>query len=627
MALALSAPPTCFPQATPPALEPLQSSITVVERVTTQTPVAVTTLNATALRSMPGVNLDDRLRLVPGFSLFRRTSSLAANPTTQGVSLRGLGSTGASRTLILWDGVPMNDPFGGWVYWTRIAPDDLDRVELSRGASTSVFGDKAMGGAISLFSREPVRRRANASYEGGNLDTHQATAGGSVFLGSRWALSGQGRAFTTNGYYLTPQPYRGPIDTPANARFAGGAARVDYLGSHHRFFTRLDMLSEERDNGTQLQRNSTGLGTLAGHYTRELSSGLVSALGYHTRTEYRASFSAIGAGRLTERLTMLQSVPAQASGGALLWQVRGSLWNATLGADLNRAEGYSLERIIPTGRRVGGGVQTQHGLFAQGDTRWRALRLHGGLRRQMAGNREFWSPSAGATLAAGSWRFRASGYRAFRAPTLNELFREFRVGNAVTLANPALRPESLTGVEAGADWRGEHTFVSFTLFRNDMSGLITNVTRSVTPQLITRQRDNAASALVQGVEATVRQTWRNWRAEASWLLADSRFAACLRVPQIPKNQGSAQLFWTTPGTFLSGGLRSSSLQLEDDLNLFRLPGFAVWHFTARQRVTGPLSVIFAVENAFNRDVLAGFSPTPALASPRVVRAGIRLDWE
>lgn len=610
-----------------PEPEPIQTSITVAERVSTEAPANVSVLPNALVRTMPGVNVDDRLRLVPGFSLFRRTSSLVANPTTQGVSLRGLGSTGASRTLILWDGVPLNDPFGGWVYWTRVAPEELDRIEVSRGASTSVFGDRAMGGAVTLFSREPVARRVSASYEGGNLDTHQLTAGGSVFLGPKWALSGQGRAFTSGGYYLIPSDYRGPIDTRANVRFAGGATRLDYLGRRDRFFTRFDMLSEERDNGTELQRNSTNFGAIAGHYTRDLSASLLSALVYHSRGEYHASFSSIGAGRQTERLTMLQTVPSEATGTALLWQARSAVWNATLGADMNRAEGYSQERLFPTGQRTGGGVQWQHGLFAQGDTRWRTLRLHGGLRRHMTGSREFWSPSAGATLGLGSWRVRASGYRAFRAATLNELFREFRAGNAVTLANPALRPEALTGVETGADWRGENASFSFTLFRNDLTDLITNVTRSVTSQLITRQRDNAASALVRGAEATVRKSWRHWRAEASWLYADSRFATGLRIPQIPRNQGSAQLFRSTPRTLVGGGLRASSLQLEDDLNLFRLPGFTVWHVTARQRVAGPLSLMLAMENAFNRDVIAGYSPTPTLASPRMVRAGVRIDWE
>lgn len=597
------------------------------ERVTTEAPASVTPLSRELVRTMPGVNLDDRLRLVPGFSLFRRTSSLVANPTTQGVSLRGLGSTGASRTLILWDGVPLNDPFGGWVYWTRVSPDDLEQVEVSRGASTSVFGDRAMGGAVTMFSREPVARRLTASYEGGNLNTHQATAGGSLFLGKRWAVSGQGRAYTSDGYYLVPEEYRGSVDTRANARFAGGSARVDYMGDRDRFFTRFDMLSEERDNGTEVQYNSTTFGTIAGHYTREFSRSLLSATGFHSRGEYHASFSAIDASRNSERLTMLQTVPSDATGGALFWQSHGSIWNATLGADLNRAEGYSIERVFPAGNRTNGGVQWQYGLFAQGDAQWRNARFYGGLRRHMTGSREFWSPSAGATLALGAWRLRASGYRAFRAPTLNELFREFRAGNAVTLANPALQPEALTGVETGVDWRHDNTVVSLTLFRNDLSDLITNVTRSVTPQLITRQRDNAAAALVRGVEATLRQSWRRWRAEFSWLYADSRFSTGLRIPQIPKNQGSAQLFWTTSKTFLSGGVRSSSLQLEDDLNLFRLPGFAVWHITVRQRVGGPWSLTFAMENALDKDVIAGYSPVPTLASPRMIRAGVRFDWE
>src|SRR4051812_24237028 len=137
---------------------PQKTSITVMERVEAEAPASITVLDREDVEQQPGVNLDDRLRSIPGFSLFRRSSSLVANPTTQGVSLRGLGSSGASRTLILWDGVPINDPFGGWVYWTRVDPEELSRVEISRGASTSVFGDRAMSGAIALFSRPATRR-------------------------------------------------------------------------------------------------------------------------------------------------------------------------------------------------------------------------------------------------------------------------------------------------------------------------------------------------------------------------------------------------------------------------------------------------------------------------------------
>jgi len=84
------------------------------------TPASVLVLGSSDLRTTAGIGLDDALRQVPGFTLFRRTPSRAANPTTQGASLRGLAGSGASRAVVLEDGVPLNDPFGGWVYWGRV---------------------------------------------------------------------------------------------------------------------------------------------------------------------------------------------------------------------------------------------------------------------------------------------------------------------------------------------------------------------------------------------------------------------------------------------------------------------------------------------------------------------------
>ena len=179
------------------------------------------------------------------------------------MSLRGLGSSGASRSLVLWDGIPVNDPFGGWVYWTRLSPEEIERVELSRGAATSVFGDRAMSGAISLFSRPAERLHLIAAYEGGNKNTHMLT-GGLSHLWGRFGVSGTVRAFTTDGYYVVAEENRGAVDTPAGVRFVSGVTRVDYLGARDRLFVKFDVLAEERANGTVLTHNSTNLGTLAG---------------------------------------------------------------------------------------------------------------------------------------------------------------------------------------------------------------------------------------------------------------------------------------------------------------------------------------------------------------------------
>lgn len=562
--------------------------------------------------------------MVPGFSLFRRNSSLVAHPTTQGISLRGVGATGASRSLVLWDGVPINDPFGGWVYWTRVSPDALSRVEVSRGASTSVFGDRSMSGAIALFSREPERHRLSAAYEFGNRNTNTAELGYS-HLWRRVAISGNSRAFTTNGYYIVPESSRGAADTEANVRFVAGDLRLDLLGDRQRLFLKVDLLAEDRGNGTTIQRNSSGMGNVAVHYSRDWNRDGVSAIAYHTRAEFRSLFSTILAGRNTERLTFQQTVPADAWGGAGYWRHSGARLRALIGADLQRVEGYSHDRF-PTFTRIGGGSQFQHGRFLQADTKLGPVQLFLGARHHVPGaGRQFFSPSFGVAGGHKRWRARGTLYRSFRAPTLNELYRQFAAGNATTLANDQLKPERVFGAEIGIDYIGETNRANVTFFRNELQDLVTNVTLRVTPTAITRQRQNAAEALTRGAEFEFRQRWKQWQAEVSYLLADSRFSTNLRIPQIPKHQGSGQLVWSGKRTFAAFGVRSYAAQFDDDLNTFRLPGFAAAHVSLRQHLYRSLSAVAAFENLLDREYFVAFTPVPQNGAPRLWRVGLRWD--
>lgn len=606
-------------------LDPVRTEITVNEKIAAEAPASITVLNRLQVQANPGVNVDDRLRSIPGFTLFRRSSSVVANPTTQGISLRGLGSSGASRTLVLWDGVPANDPFGGWVYWTRFSPEDIDRVEVARGASTSVFGDRAIGGSIQLFSRPAEPWRVHGAYEGGNKNTHQLS-GGFSHLRPRWAFSTQGRAFRTDGYYIIEDGRRGAADTKAGVDFVAGDMRLDYLGAKDRFFLKFDALAEDRANGTVLQRNSTSLGTLSGQYFREIGNDNLSLTAWHGREEFHASFSAIAANRLTERLTMRQQVPADVTGAAALYRLRRSGANALFGGDFTRVEGYSIETSFPTGFSNRGGVQWQRGAFLQGDVKAGPLKLFGGGRIHAAGAQgAFFSPSAGFAIGRKQWRGRGTVYRSFRAPTLNELYREFRAGNAVTRANDALKPEFAFGSELGLDYTGETTRASVTFFRTSLSDLVTNVTLLSTPALIERQRRNAGAALTRGVEASMNQRWRDLRLELAWLYSESRFANRLRIPQVPKHAGNAILMWAKGKTLVSGGLRSFSAQYEDELNTFRLPGYATVQLALRHGLTDQVSAIASWENLLDRRFYTGFTPVPAIGAPRLWRAGLR--WE
>jgi outer membrane cobalamin receptor len=603
----------------------LKTTVSVNATLASEVPASITVIGNQQLLETSGVQLDDRLRQVPGFSLFRRTSSLVANPTTQGVSLRATGSSGASRTLVLWDGIPINDPFGGWVYWDRLDPENISEVDINRGASTSIFGDRAMGGTISMFSPTEQRQHIEADVLTGSQGTGDVSAGYSDLWGL-WGLSVHSRALTTDGYYITPEPIRGSVDDRANVRFATGDVHVDYLGLKDRLGLHFDILAEERQNGTNLTHNSTGLGTVGLNYTHSWTNDQVSFLGFHTEEQFHSTYSSVSLNRDVETLASKQTVPVQDTGGALYWQHHAKHFNTFVGADTDDTHGISNDYSYSTHILTkSGGTLLEHGLFAQGDYTLKRLRFFAGIRHQFTGQHgeTFVSPNGGVTLGLGQFRLRTTAYRSFRAPTLNELYRNFRVGNVLTLANSALVPEGLVGVEAGVDWSNERSKVSLTVFRNQLNNLIDNATLRTTPTLITRERENFPSALSRGVEANVNHHWTHWRAEAGYLYADARLATGQRIPQIPKQQGTAQLVFNWKDTILSGGIRSLSLAFDDDLNQFKLPGFATLQISAQQHLTPKLSAVVQVDNLLDRTYLVALTPTANTGAPRIWQVGLR----
>ncbi len=617
----------------PAPAAPVKTSITVVEKVTAETPGTVTLLNSKQIQETPGLDLDDRLRQVPGFSLFKRSSSVVAHPTTQGISLRGLGSSGASRSLVLWDGIPMNDPFGGWVYWTQFPPDELDDIEISPGASTSVFGDRAMSGVVALFSRPPQQRHLSTYLESGSQNTQDFGVGFSD-LWSRFAVSGFARAFTTDGYYIVPEtfdgkPLRGAADTRAGVRFVTGNVHLDRYTSFGNFYVEAIVLAEDRKNGTLVSHNSTGLGTIAMHFERQLAADdSISILGFHTREDFHSTFDFVTHNRNTDRLTYFQTVPSDALGGSALWRHHRMKWDLLAGADVNRVGGTDTDHLFPFGERIGGGVLLEHGLFAQGNMSAGPVRFFAGLRHTFTGTAAgtFLSPSAGITTGFKRVRLRGSVFRAFRAPTLNELYREFSVGNTVTLANPALGPETVFGAETGFDWSFmENGALHFTAFRNSVDNLITNVTLSSTGNSILRQRQNAAAVLSRGLEAGYQQRFGRWTVDLGYLFADTRYVTGLRVPEVPKNQGTGEISYQHGGTLTSAGVRSFGSQFDDDLNHFLLPGFTVAEVMLRQHLVASLSAEVAIDNLLDRTFYTAFTPTPNIGNPRLWRVGLRWD--
>src|SRR5438093_2564311 len=171
LSLLAVSPAAAQPPDDPTRLEPVVVTVTRIEQKAGDAPASVTVLTRDDIQHSASQTVDDILRQVPGFSLFRRSSSLVTHPTSQGVSLRGIGPSGASRALVLLDGVPINDPFGGWVYWDKIPLQAIEQIEVVRGGGSSVWGNYALSGVINIITKRPTERQALLEGSYGNHNT------------------------------------------------------------------------------------------------------------------------------------------------------------------------------------------------------------------------------------------------------------------------------------------------------------------------------------------------------------------------------------------------------------------------------------------------------------------------
>jgi outer membrane receptor protein involved in Fe transport len=632
-----------------------------------ETAASVVVLGREELESAAALTVDDVLRQAPGFQLFRRTSSRVANPTAQGVSLRGVGASGASRAVVLYDGVPLNDPFGGWVYWGRVPREGLGRVEVLRGASSSLYGSGALGGVVQFVPRkaEETQLSFDASY--GTQRTPDASLYTST-LQSGWELSLAAQTVNTGGYVLVDERERGRVDTPAASRNAYGELYVGReLARGLRVFARPSYYGESRRNGTPLQFNRTHVRQLAAGATWEDAGAGLFELRANVGTQvFDQSFTAVAADRASETLTRLQRVPAQGSGLSLQWsRAAGARQSLVAGFDWSEVRGASDELVYVAGRPsslVGAGGRARvEGFYARDAVRvtnrlvvtpgarfdrWRNYRAQqttraltgaGAVSTVDFGERTetAFSPQLSAVFrVSDAVSLNATFARAFRAPTLNELYRSFRVGNVLTLADENLRAERLTSGEAGLLYNSTRrgTAARANFYWMEVTRPVANLTLSVTPALITRRRANLGRTRSAGFEAEFEQRLgRGWTASAGYLFVDPRvesFPADTTLegnllPQVARQQLSFQLRRVGRTTFALQG-RTSGEQFDDDQNLLRLGGYFTLDAFVSRRLGRGVEIFAAGENLTGQRYDVGRTPVLTVGPPAFARAGVRL---
>ena len=210
-----------------------------------ESPVTTRVLSQFALETTAVPTMDGQVRQLPGVELFRRSSSLVANPTSQGISLRALGSTSASRTLVTEDDVPLNDAIGGWIHWEEQPELATDRIEVLRGGASDLYGSSAIGGVLNVVPVRPSSTMGEVRSSYGGEGTYDTAAILQTTFGP-WGLLATGGAVGTDGFIQLAPDQRGPIDTPSNMHGQNGLIDAEHHRGPLRLFVRSNGFNEAR---------------------------------------------------------------------------------------------------------------------------------------------------------------------------------------------------------------------------------------------------------------------------------------------------------------------------------------------------------------------------------------------
>ena len=620
--------------------------------------------------------LEDLLREVPGFQQFRRSDARSANPTSQGATLRALGGNASSRALLILDGVPQSDPFGGWISWPFYDPRRLARVRVTRGGGSGVNGPGALAGTIELESLSADEARGlSVGVAYGSRDSIDAFAGIGIPLGSG-QLSASAAWMKGDGFIPVVRSQRGTADRPAPYDQASLSLRAAApIGGASELQANLSGFIDSRERGTE----SSDIDTKGADASlRLVGRGRLPyvALVYIQTRDFSNLFASVESTRSIVTRTLDQySVPSTGIGGK--FEIRPSLndLDFRLGADFRNTSGrtnelFSFVAGAPTRGRTAGGRTLTVGAFAEASLETGPFIATGGVRldrwsitdgrleeRTLATgeplnltafpDRNGWETTGRAGLA---WTLhetltlRTAAYLGWRLPTLNELYRPFRVGRDATAANADLTPERLSGAEAGLNWRPLLPVrIGFTLFANRLDQAIANVTLSEGPGQFPgvgfvagqfRQRQNVDAVTSRGIEFDAAADLGAWRLTAGYSLADAEVKASgaafpldgLRPAQSPRHSLAASVGWSgAGGRAASLGLRYVGAQYEDDLNSELIPdaltvdAFAAWPLTRR------LALEARAENLTDTRVVAGISGAGIIerGTPRTLWLGLR----
>lgn len=643
---------------------------TRTERQLGDVPASVSVIGAESIAETPGLALDDILRRSPSVDL-PSAASYQVHPTANSVSMRGLGGI---RALVLLDGVPINDPFFGYMQWSRVPLELVDQVEVVRGGGATLWGNYAMGGVVNVRTRQPTENQLVLQGGGGSYGTYRAHAFGSYVPSddARFALSA-GRAHT-DGFMQIGPDVRGTVNVPTSYTSNNAALRTGYdFSSTLKATARVDYFDNDQSLQTRLSHNSQRTWNYSGTLDQSVGSDGAVALtlfGSHSdfETENTGGFDGVPEND-AEFVQNVHHTPVQDVGTSLVWSQSASMgWlrSYSLGVDFHRISGKDVASIYDeTGALVrtdlGRGKQRFWGGFVQASIRpVDPLEILASVRYQSFENLDAFDGTPGGLGAAPDssetsvdprisaryaltsvFALRGAYYTAFRAPNLDNLYRAFSVPFGIFYANPELVPETLTGGEIGFDIETAHVRLQATAYDNTIEHLITsrNLEFSELPDgfFFGSRNINAGRARSRGVELETQ--WKiaeGFDARFSYTHADSKITSNdldpasvdKQIGGVPRNRACIAFSYQGPrGLRVTPQLRWVQASFADNAHTLPVDAQHLVDLAASYPITAAVQGFVQIENLFNSHYVAdnsGFNP-PLRGTPFSAFVGFRAE--
>lgn len=634
-----------------------------------ESPVITRDLPQEKLEQTAAVTTDGKLRQLPGVELFRRSSSLVANPSSQGISLRGLGSTSASRTLVTEDDVPLNDPVGGWIHWEEQPELAVRSVEVARGGASDLYGSSAIGGVVNVRLEQPEATGAEVRSTYGGEGTYEQSLLGEAKRGA-WGGLMAGTVLGTDGYIQEAPWERGPVDVASNVHAQNGMLVMDHERGAWSEFLRASGFHEARSNGTPYQENGTRLARYAGgaDWRTPEGAGLAVRL-FGSDEHYQQTFSSITntptpadpacTYRCGETPSRKARIPDNELGASAQWSQPITAGLVILGgADVRDVRVWDDEQtfggtaaltLLHDHQRDAApwaeGLWTRGGWTLAASAREDFFQNYDGqsVTSTASGtepsatqppqfDERVFDPRLGVSRKIGDhWAVSASGFRAFRAPTPSELYRSTQVGNQLTKPNGSLDSERATGWETGVASERKWGVVRASWFDTQINRPISAVTTNPKSSPILLMRENLGQIESRGISLDYEVSpVRSIAVDGGYQYAHATVTRGTQdlgnwIPEVARNMATLNVLATRARLgVLSLQSRLSGRMWDDDANTNLLHGYFRLDAYASHDFGRGIEVFGAVENLLDRTIEVAKTPTTTLGMPRVARVGVMI---